>query len=335
MSRSDHPRCDDRLPGAPRAGAPRPAAPPLRTPLEHLDGVWVKMEYRNPSGSVKDRVARHLLESGIAGGRLRPGTEIVEPTSGNAGIALAYWAGRLGFQAVVFMPENMSEERKTMIRGHGGRLVLTPEPEGVVGAIRRAREYAAAAPGRLLFDQFDDPAGVEAQALLGRECWEQARGAGVPHFDAVVAGVGTGGTLIGAGGYLKDKHPETRLIAIEPEASPLVCKQLFSRVCPDPATAPLFSYPLAVCHLQEGIGDGLVPGIVRRHRHLVADALLVSDQEALEETRRLHRAGYEVGPSSGTNMAVARRLARDGLCVLTFFPDSIDRYRSLPEFRDL
>jgi cysteine synthase A len=291
---------------------------------------------------VKDRVARHLLEDGLAGGRLHPGMEIVEPTSGNAGIALAYWAKRLGFQAVVFMPENMSEERKTMIRGHGGRLVLTPEPEGVVGAITRAREYAAAAPGRLLFDQFDDPAGVEAQALLGRECWEQARDAGVPcseaglpRFDAVVAGVGTGGTLIGAGGFLKGKNPATRLIAIEPEASPLVCKQLFSRACPDPTSPPLFSYPLAVCHLQEGIGDGLVPGIVRRHRDLVSDALLVSDREALEETRRLHRDGFEVGPSSGTNMAVARRLAREGLVVLTFFPDSIDRYRSLPEFRDL
>ena len=112
-----------------------------------------------------------------------------------------------------------------------------------------------------------------------------------------------------------------------------MCKQLFARVCPPPALPPLHDYPMAICHLQEGIGDGLVPGIVSRNRRLVDDAVLVSDQQALAETRRLHRAGYAVGPSSGTNMTVARRLAGDGLTVLTFFPDSIDRYRSLPEFR--
>ena len=306
--------------------------PTLGTPLERIDGVFVKLEYRNPSGSVKDRVARHVLLDGLESGRLRAGDEVVEPTSGNAGIALAFWAARLGVQAVVFMPENMSEERKTMIRGHGARLVLTPEADGVVGAIRQARAYASGRPGRLLFDQFDDEAGVEAQAALGRECLEQARAAGLPPFDAVVAGVGTGGTLVGAGGVLKGHHAATRLIAVEPDASPLVCKQLFSRICAPP-DHPIFDYPLAVCHLQEGIGDGLVPGIVRRHRHLLDDAVLVSDAEALEETRRLHRLGFAVGPSSGTNMIVARRLARDGLTVLTFFPDAIDRYRSLPEFR--
>jgi cysteine synthase A len=308
--------------------------PELRTPLKRIDGVWVKLEYLNPSGSIKDRVARHLLVGGATGGRLRGVSEVVEPTSGNAGIALAYWAARVGIRAVVFMPENMSEERKRIIRGHGATLVLTPENDGVVGAIHGARAYAGEKPGRLLFDQFDDPAGVEAQELLGREILEQSEEEKAPPFDAVVAGVGTGGTLVGAGGFLKSRHPATRLIAVEPDASPLVCKQLFARVCPEPAS-PVFSYPLAVCHLQEGIGDGLVPGIVNRHRELIADALLVSDPEALEETKRLNRAGFPVGPSSGTNMVVARRLAAEGQIVLTFFPDSIDRYRSLPEFRDL
>jgi cysteine synthase A len=260
---------------------------------------------------------------------------VVEPTSGNAGIALAYWAARLGFNAVVFMPENMSEERKTIIRGHGARLVLTPEADGVVGAIRRAREYAAAERGRHLFDQFDDEAGVEAQAILGREIHEQANQAGVGSFDAVVAGVGTGGTLIGAGGFLKEKHPATRLIAVEPEASPLVCKKLFPSCFVIGASSMTHEFPLAVCHLQEGIGDGLVPGIIRRYRHIISDAILVGDSEALEETIRLNRAGHPVGPSSGTNLAVARHLAKRGETVLTFFPDSIDRYRSLPEFRDV
>jgi cysteine synthase len=306
--------------------------PELTTPLIQVDDVWVKLEYRNPSGSVKDRVARHVLTRSLESGALRPGQEVIEPTSGNAGIALAYWSKRLGVKAVVFMPENMSEERKTMIAGHGARLVLTPEADGVVGAIRQARAYAAAGAGRMLFDQFDDEAGVEAQATLGRECLEQARAQGLDPWDAVVAGIGTGGTLIGAGGVLKRDFAATRLIAVEPEASPLVCKQLFSRVCPPPSLPPLYDYPLAVCHLQEGIGDGLVPGIVRRHRHLLDDSILVSDQEALEETRRLHRLGFEVGPSSGTNMTIARRLAASGSRVLTFFPDSIDRYRSLPEF---
>jgi len=319
--------------GQQETGLPAAALPP--TPLVRVDGVWVKLEYLNPSGSVKDRVASHVLGEGLRAGRLRPGTEVVEPTSGNAGIALAYWSARLGLHAVVFMPENMTEERKTIIRSHGARLILTPEAEGVVGAIRRAREYAAEGPDRFLFDQFDDEAGVEAQEALGREAVAQAREQGLGPFDAVIAGVGTGGTIVGAGGAVKRAHPKARLIAVEPEASPLVCRQLFSRASPPPSHPPLHEYPMAVCHLQEGIGDGLVPGIVRRHRQLIDDAMLVSDQEALEETLRLHRAGHPVGPSSGTNMVVARRLAAEGLAVLTFFPDRIDRYRSLPDFKDV
>ena len=312
-----------------------PDTPELRTPLIRFDGVWVKLEYLNPSGSVKDRVARHVLLDGLHSGRLRSGDEVIEPTSGNAGIALAYWARLLGLQAVIFMPENMTEERKTIIRSHGGRLRLTPEREGVVGAIRRAHEYAAAGPGRTLFDQFEDEAGVEGQAIMGAEALEQARAAGLQAFDAVVAGIGTGGTLIGAGGYLKRLHPATRLIAVEPDQSPYVCTILFPNVAHPPAGPPLIPGPAAVCHLQEGIGDGLVPGIVQRHRALLNEAVLVSDAEALEATRLLNRSGHAVGPSSGTNLTVARRLAAEGLAVLTFFCDRIDRYRSLDEFRSM
>jgi len=308
--------------------------PDASTPLLNIDGVWAKAEHLNPSGSIKDRVARFVLENGLREGRIRPGDEVVEPTSGNAGIALAFWAARLGVQAVVFMPENMTEERKRMIRAHGARLVLTPEDEGVVGAICRARDYSGEAPRRRFFDQFDDPEAVEAQEHLGRECLTQLRAAGVTRVDAVVAGVGTGGTLVGAGGWLKKQGAAARLIAVEPEASPLVCKQLFARSCPAPS-ATLFKYPLAVCHLQEGIGDGLVPGIILRHRDLIDDAVLVADIEALEEARRLNRLGHDVGPSSGTNLTIARRMARSGQVVLTFLCDRIDRYRSLPEFSDL
>lgn len=317
------------------------ANPPLRTPLLRVDGVFVKPEYLNPSGSVKDRAARYVLEDGLAGGRLRPGDEVIEPTSGNAGIALAYWAKRFGLQAVIFMPENMTEERKTIIRGHGARLMLTPEARGVVGAIQDSQAYAAARedhPGgarRVLFDQFEDEAGVEGQAILGRETWEQARAEGIDGFDVVVAGIGTGGTLCGAGGYLKMMRPGTRLIAVEPDASPYVCTILFPSCAHPPSGPPLLSGPAAVCHLQEGIGDGLVPGIVARHRGLVDDAVLVSDAEALEATLWLNRNGHPVGPSSGTNLTVARRLAGEGLRVLTFFCDRIDRYRSLPEFRKI
>src|SRR2546428_1443284 len=153
-----------------------------RTPLARVDGVWVKLEYLNPSGSVKDRVASHVLQNGLRRGTLRAGGEVVEPTSGNAGIALAYWAKRFGLLAVVFMPENMTEERKTIIRAHGAQLVLTPEPEGVVGAIRRAREYAAESPERFLFDQFDDEAGVGGSAALGPEGLGHAPGPGVGSF---------------------------------------------------------------------------------------------------------------------------------------------------------
>jgi cysteine synthase A len=297
--------------------------------------VFVKPEYLNPSGSVKDRAARHVLEEGIRRGSLRPGDEVIEPTSGNAGIALAYWARVFTLQAVVFMPENMTEERKTIIRGHGARLMLTPEARGVVGAIQDAQAYSAAGGRRVLFDQFEDEAGVEGQAVLGREAWEQARGEGIDGFDVVVAGIGTGGTLCGAGGYLKRMRPATRLIAVEPDASPYVCTILFPACAHPPSGPPLLSGPAAVCHLQEGIGDGLVPGIVARHRGLVDDAVLVSDAEALAATLWLNRNGHPVGPSSGTNLTVARRLAREGLRVLTFFCDRIDRYRSLPEFRTL
>ncbi|HKQ96405.1 MAG TPA: PLP-dependent cysteine synthase family protein [Candidatus Polarisedimenticolia bacterium] len=329
------------------------AHPPLTTPLLRVEGVYVKPEYLLPSGSVKDRAARYVLEEGLASGRLRPGDEVIEPTSGNAGIALSYWAVRLGLNAVVFMPENMTEERKTIIRGHGARLMLTPESRGVVGAIQDAQAYAAeggadgsrgdatgaradaAAPRRILFDQFEDEAGVEGQALMGKEAWEQARAEGIDGFDVVVAGIGTGGTLCGAGGYLKMMRPATRLIAVEPDASPYVCTILFPSLPHPPAGPPLLSGPAAVCHLQEGIGDGLVPGIVARHRGLVDDAVLVSDAEALDATLWLNRNGHPVGPSSGTNLTIARRLAGEGLRVLTFFCDRIDRYRSLPEFRGL
>jgi cysteine synthase len=315
--------------------APDAAYPRLETPLVQVEGVWVKLEHQNPSGSVKDRAARHVLVEGLRSGRLRPGDEVIEPTSGNAGIALSYWAARLGLVAVIFMPENMTGERKTIIRSHGGRLVLTPEKDGVVGSIHRAREYAAQAPRRALFDQFEDEAGVEGQAVMGEEAWEQARAAGLEGFDFVVAGIGTGGTLCGAGGLLKRKRPETRLIAVEPDASPYVCTILFPSCAHPPSGPPLISGPAAVCHLQEGIGDGLVPGIVARHRALIDDAVLVGDAEALEATRHLNRSGFEVGPSSGTNFVVSRRLAQEGFRVLTFFCDRLDRYRSLPEFRDL
>jgi len=305
------------------------------TRLVRFEGVWAKCEHENPSGSVKDRVARHVLTEGLREGRLRRGGEVVEPTSGNAGIALSYWAALAGLRAVIFMPENMTEERKRMIQAHGGRLVLTPENEGVVGAIRRAQEYSKEAPGRILFDQFEDEAGVEGQALMGKETLEQARGMGIDAFDAAVAGIGTGGTLIGAGGYLKRMHPATRLVAVEPEASPYVCKVLFPACAHAPKGPPLLPGPAAVCHLQEGIGDGLVPGIVARHRGLIDDAVLVGDADALEATRRLNRAGYPVGPSSGTNLTIAVGLAREGLRVLTFFCDRIDRYRSLPGLREI
>jgi cysteine synthase len=313
-------------------------APELSTPLVQVEGVWVKLEYLNPSGSVKDRVARHVLVEGLKEGRLRPGDEVIEPTSGNAGIALSYWAEWLGLKAVVFMPENMTEERKAIIRAHSGRLMLTPEKEGVVGAIRRAHAYAGEAATearRVLFDQFEDEEGVRAQARLGEEALRQAHEAGLERFDAVVAGIGTGGTLVGAGGFLKKRFPGTRLVAVEPEASPYVCTILFPDLPHPAASPPLLPGPAAVCHLQEGIGDGLVPGLVSRHRALIDEAILVSDAEALAATIRLNRSGHLVGPSSGTNLTVARGLAERGLRVLTFFCDRIDRYRSLAEFRDL
>ncbi len=291
-----------------------------RTPmvrLERLSGssgasVWAKVEGRNPGGSVKDRVALAMVEAAEAEGLLRPGGTIVEPTSGNTGVGLALVAAVKGYRLVLVMPENMSLERRRLLRAYGARVELTPAAEGMPGAVRRAAELARSDPSWYMPDQFSNPANPEVHrrttapeilAALGRR------------VDAFVAGVGTGGTLTGVGQVLRRECPGVRVVAVEPASSPVL-----SGGRPGP-------------HAIQGIGAGFVPAVL--DRGVIDEVVTVGDEEAREMTGRLAREeGLLCGLSSGAAvraaLEVARRLGR-GRVVVTVLPDTGERYLSMED----
>ncbi len=279
------------------------------TPLIRLgrERIFAKAEFLNPGGSVKDRVALAMIEGAERDGRLRPDSVITEPTSGNTGIGLAL-AGRLkGYRVRIVMPENMSEERKKLIRTLGAELILTPAEKSIGGAVERVRQMAAEDPRAFVPQQFENPDNPRVHyEETAHELWRQMTG-GIACF---VAGVGSGGTLQGVGKFLREHKPDTVIAAVEP-------KNVSALLGHEPGL-----------HQIQGIGDGFVPDIL--DTSLVDEVIEVTDEEAIETTRQLGRdLGLLAGISSGANVWAARRLAgKIGGNIATVLPDRAERYFS-------
>jgi len=269
--------------------------------------IYAKAEFLNPGGSIKDRVAVHLIEKAEKKGMLHPGSVIVEPSSGNTGIGLAFVGVQKGYRVRIVMPENMSDERKKIIKAFGGELILTPEKDSLAGAIEVAEKMRESDPLVFVPQQFENPANPDIHYLTtAREIWEQMNG----DIAAFVAGVGSGGTLEGVGRFLKEKRKEIRLVAVEPENS-----------------AALLGHEPGL-HQIQGIGDGFVPKIL--NVSMIDEVITVSDEDAIETTRRLAREeGLLVGTSSGANIWAAIELGKhlDGN-IVTVLPDRAERYFS-------
>ncbi|AKX94506.1 cysteine synthase [Moorella thermoacetica] len=276
--------------------------------------VYLKIEFFNPGGSVKDRIALSMITAAEADGRLKPGDTIVEPTSGNTGIGLAMVAAVRGYRLILVMPETMSIERRKLLAAYGAEFVLTPGNLGMKGAVDKANELVRENPGYFMPQQFENPANPAIhRQTTAREILEQMDG----KVDAFVAGVGTGGTLTGVGEVLKKEIPGVRIVAVEPAASPVL-----SGGQPGP-------------HKIQGIGTGFVPPVLRRE--VVDEIITVTNEDAMETARRLAREeGLLVGISSGAAafaaLQVARRLGR-GKRVLAIAPDTGERYLSTELFK--
>jgi len=270
--------------------------------------VYAKAEFLNPGGSIKDRVAKHIVFAAEKNGDLAPGQLIVEATSGNTGIAVTLVGVQRGHPVKIIMPENMSEERKKLIRALGAELILTPAPESVDGAVRKADDIAKEENGWRLH-QFHNPLNPETHyQFTGPEIFEQMKG----QVSAFVAGVGSGGTLGGVGRYLKERDPRVRIIAVEPKQTAALLRQ-------EPGL-----------HAIQGIGDGFVPACL--DTHLIDDLITVSDEDAITTTREVARKqGLLVGTSSGANVWAATFIARalgPTRNVVTVLPDRAERYFS-------
>ncbi len=276
--------------------------------------LLVKLEYFNPAGSVKDRVALNMIEDAEKSGRLKPGAVIIEPTSGNTGIGLASVAAAKGYKAVLVMPETMSVERRKLLLGYGAQLVLTEGAKGMAGAIKRAEELEKEMENGIILGQFVNRANPEAHyKTTGPEIWEDTRG----EVDIFVAGAGTGGTLTGVGRYLRDKKPEVKVIAVEPEGSPVL-----SGGKPGP-------------HGLQGIGAGFVPEILDTG---IYDRISrVKEEEAYAAARLLAaEEGILVGVSSGAALHAAieeaKKTENEGKTIVALLPDTGERYLSTPLF---
>ncbi len=272
--------------------------------------LWAKLEFCNPFGSVKDRIGLAMIEAAEADGRLRPGSVIIEPTSGNTGIGLAAVAVVKGYRIILTMPETMSAERRKLLAAHGAELVLTDGKAGMKGAIAKAQELLAATPGAYMPMQFENPANPAVhRRTTGPEIWRDTDG----KVDAFVAGVGTGGTITGTGGYLKEQNPAIRVVAVEPAASPVL------------------SGGQAGPHKIQGIGAGFVPAAL--DTSVYDEVLPVGNDDALQTARDTAKAeGVLVGISAGAALWAAIQLGRRpefaGRNIVALVPDSGERYLS-------
>ena len=278
--------------------------------------ILAKLEYFNPAGSVKDRIAKAMIDEAEASGKLVPGSIIIEPTSGNTGIGLAAAAAARGYRIIIVMPETMSVERRQRMKAYGAELVLTEGAKGMKGAIAKAQELAAEIPGSFIPGQFVNPANPQAhRSTTGPEIWADTDGA----VDIFVAGVGTGGTVTGVGEYLKGQNPSVKVVAVEPAASAVL------------------STGVAGAHKIQGIGAGFVPDVLNT---AVYDEIIpVANEDAFATGRLIgHNEGVLVGISSGAAawaaIELAKRAENAGKTIVVLLPDTGDRYLSTPLFAD-
>ena len=278
--------------------------------------LLAKLEYFNPAGSVKDRVALAMIDDAEAKGVLKPDSVIIEPTSGNTGIGLASVAAARGYRIIIVMPETMSVERRQLMKAYGAELVLSEGAKGMKGAIAKADELAAEIPNSFIPGQFVNPANPAAhKATTGPEIWQDTDG----EVDVFVAGVGTGGTVTGVGAYLKEQKPDVRIVAVEP------------------ATSPVLSKGTAGAHKIQGIGAGFVPDVL--DTAVYDEVIAVENEDAFAAGKLVGRAeGVLVGISSGAALhaavEVARRPESKGKTIVVLLPDTGDRYLSTPMFAD-
>ena len=288
--------------------------------IEQKEGLkarlLVKLEYLNPAGSVKDRVGKAMIEEAERAGILKPGSVIIEPTSGNTGIGLAAIAAVKGYRLILTMPDTMSIERRNILKAYGAEIELTPGEKGMSGAIERARELAGEIPGSFIPGQFDNPVNPRIHMeTTGPEIWKDTEG----KVDILVASVGTGGTITGTGAYLKKMNPAVRVVAVEPASSPVL-----SGGSPGP-------------HKIQGIGAGFIPKVLDTK---IYDEVFPVDNDVPFQTARLlaQTEGILTGISSGAalyaGMEVAKREENEGKTIVVILPDSGDRYYSTPIFTD-
>ena len=288
--------------------------------IEKQDGlkarILVKLEYFNPAGSVKDRIAKAMIDDAEQRGALKPGSVIIEPTSGNTGIGLASVAAARGYRVIIVMPETMSVERRQLMKAYGAELVLTEGAKGMSGAIAKADELAKQIPDSFIPGQFVNPANPAVHyATTGPEIWADTDG----KVDLFVAGVGTGGTLTGVGRYLKEQNPDVKVVAVEPASSPVLSKGV------------------AGAHKIQGIGAGFVPEVL--DTKIYDEIIAVENDDAFTTGRRIGKTeGVLVGISSGAAVWAAIELAKRpenaGKTIVALLPDTGDRYLSTPMFAD-